>query len=178
MSEGNSDNLQPIGAKENVEERREKVNCNGEALRTSEPLKYGLTSENIDHIMDSPKASSSEVCNSIDTQWAGDEQTASSSKEPSQNNHNSDSSSSEDETEGQGDFTANWYVPLPQDPQESDEEGGGEGEDSEQWSEAATGGTLQAQHDGEEEGKEEGQGASTQQVEEVKAASRMEDSEF
>lgn len=171
MSEGNSGDLQPERAKEDVEKREGKVNCNGEMLRTSESLKDGSKCENKRHM----DTTSSEICSSVDTQWAGDEQTASNSKDSTRNNHNSDSSSSEDETEGQGDFAANWYVPLPQDPQESDEEEG-EGEEGEQWSEAATGSqSLRGKQNGEEE---EGQGASVQQVEEVKAASQMEDSEL
>ena len=172
MSEGNLDDLQPIGVEDNVEERKERVKYNGRILRTSEPLKDGSTSENRGHTehMDSTEVTSSEVCCSVDTRLEENEQTALNSKDPSQNNHNSDSSSSEDETEGQGDFAANWYMPLPQDPREEEE-------DSEQWSEAATAHCpMQGEQDGEEE--EEDQGTSAQQGEQVKAASRMEESEL
>ena len=163
MSEGTLGDLQSEGTEDNVGKRGEKVNCNGEVLRTSDPLKDCSRSENTEQL--------------DTTGGAGDEQTASYSKDPTtHSNHNSESSSSEDEMEGQGDFAANWYVPLPQDPGESDDEEGGEGEGSEQWSEAAIRGQpLLRKQDGEEEG--EGQGASSQQVEEVKAASQMEDSE-
>ena len=175
MSEEHSGDLQPEGAKENVGKRGERVNCNGEMLRTSEPLKDGSKSENERH-MDS---TGGEVCGSVDTRWAEDEHTASNSKDPTHNNHNSGSSSSEDETEGQEDFAANWYVPLPQDPRESDEDEEGEGGESEQWSKAATGSRpLQKKQGGEEVDEEEGQDASVQQVAEVKAASQMEDSEL
>lgn len=173
MSEGTLGDLQSEGTEDNVGKRGEKVNCNGEVLRTSDPLKDCSRSENTEQLDTTGGA----VCSSVNTKQAGDEQTASYSKDSTtHNNHNSDSSSSEDEMEGQGDFAANWYVPLPQDPGESDEEEGGEGEGSEQWSEAAIRGQpLPRKQDGEEEG--EGQGASGQQVEVVKAASKMEDSE-
>lgn len=163
MSEGSSGDLQPEGDKEDVGKRGEKVNCNGEVLRTSDPLKDVSTSEN-KRLMDSTDG---EVCSSVGTQWAGDDQSTSNSKDSTHKNDSSDSSSSEDETEGQGDFAANWYVPLPQ---ESDEEEG----ESEEWSEAATGDRpLQGKQDGE---KKEGQSADVQRAEDVKAASQMEDS--
>jgi hypothetical protein len=121
------------------------------------------------------------ACSSADTQWTTrDEQISSNSKDPTHNNHNSDSTSSEDEMEGQGDFAANWYEPLPQDPRESDEEE--EGEEREQQSEAAIGSgqpPLQGKQDGEREEEEgEGQGASVQRVEGIQAASLLEDSEL
>ena len=174
MSEENQDELQLLRAKDNVEEKEEKLNCNGDMPRTSEPSKDGSTSINreLTEFRDNTEASGGELCSPIDTKWAGDGRTVSSSKDPSCNNHNSDSTSSEDETEGGG-FAANWYVPLPQDPQQSDKEE--EGEDSEQWRDVATGAALQAHQDEEEE--VEGQGASDR-VKEIQPASRMEDSEL
>ncbi len=175
MSEENSGELEV--AEDNVGKIGEKVNCNGEILRTSDPLKDGSTSVNKRH-MDTMNDEA--ACSSADTQWTTkDEQISSNSKDPTHNNHNSDSTSSEDEMEGQGDFAANWYEPLPQDPQESDEEE--EVEESEQRSETAIGSgqPLQGKQDGEREEEEgEGQGASVQPVEEIQAASPMEDSEL
>lgn len=169
MSEGNSGDLQPEGAEDNVGKREKKMNCNGEVLRTSDPLKEGSTSGN----KRQTDTRSGDVCSSADTQWAGDEQITSNSKDPTHNDHNSESTSSGDE----GDFASNWYEPLPQDPRESDEDE--EGEERERWSEAATGGhPLQGRQDGEKEDEGEGQGASVQQAKEVKAASLMEDSEL
>lgn len=169
MSEGNSGYLQPEGGEDNVGKRGEKVNCNGEVLRTSDPLKEGSTNGD----KGQTDTRSGEGCSPVvDTQWVGDEQITSNSKDPTHNGHNSESTSSDDE----GDFAANWYEPLPQDPRESDEE-----EEREKWSEATTGSqSLQGRQDGEKEEEEEGKGQSTsvQQAEEVKAASLMEDSEL
>lgn len=171
MSEGQVGGLQPVeegGTKGSVEN----FTCNGGVLRTSEPSKDDLTShENRGHTdsMNTFSAVGDEECGSLGTHSTKDQMY--NSKDPSCNSHTYDSTSSEDETEGE--FAANWYVPLPQDPQQSDEEGEG---DSENWSKGASD-SLQGGEDYEEEEQLGAQSISST-VGEVKPASVMEDSEF
>ena len=163
--------LEIVGSKGNGDEIEGKVTCNGEIVRTSEPLKNGSMSVGGESTKDSFDVAGSEP---LDTRWRGDEEalTDLNYKDPPRNGHTPDSSSSEDddETEG-GAFAANWYVPLPQDPQESDEE---EAEEEEEWSKGAAG-LLQDPQDEESEHQPD-QNASGS-LKEVKPTSKMEDSE-
>ena len=161
MSEHN-DQSTTAGTKDCVDGRGEKVICNGKAQRTSE--NGSVSRDNLDCPDNSQVSGIDEVCDSLDTRWTRNEETVLNSKDPSCNSNTSDNTSSGDETE-EGDFAANWYVPLPQDPSQSDDEA----EDGEDWSKGASG-LTQGQE--EEEVSEDVE----PHIRDVKPVSKMEDS--
>ena len=173
MSEHRSEDLQPVKAKDKLEERSEKVNGNVEIRGTSYHSKDASKYEDNTCTEDMTNGTAGDGhCSNVDAQLEGDEAINVSTFKENQfcNHHNSDSSSSEGEAEEPGEFPANWYMPLPQDPQHSDEERGEEGGD--QWSGAAIAGVLEGK---EEELKDQG---ATARVEEIKPASQREDSKL
>lgn len=160
------------GTKDRVDGMGEKVICNGEAQRTSKLTENGSVSgDNLDH-PDNYQVSGNQVCDPLDTRWTKNEETALNSKDPSCNSHSSDNTSSGDETE-ESDFAANWYVPLPQDPSQSDDEGVEHKEEGQEWSKGASG-LTQAQE--EEEISEDVEQTVGMPVRDVEPVSRMEDS--
>ena len=163
-----SEDVQPV--KDKLEERSKKLNGDVEIRGIAYLSKDAPKCE--DNTCTEDMDTGDGHCSNVDARLEGDEAINVSPFKGNLfcNHHNSDSSSSEGEAEEPGEFPANWYMPLPQDPQHSDEEGGEEGGD--QWSGAAIAGVLEGK---EEELKDQG---ATARVEEIKPASQMEDSEL
>lgn len=164
-----------VGSQDAVDETRETLTHNEEVIRTAElPSNSSVCGENGDTIN---RFETVDIA-PLDTRWRGDQSTGFNCKDPSWNGQTHESTSSEeeedDEQEG-GAFAANWYVPLPQDPQQSDEEGDEEG-DSGQWSEGASG-LLQPNEEDEEVSEGAGRSDSASDFD-VKPSSKMEDSEL
>ena len=109
----------PVDAKSGMDKDVNKIRCNGETQRTLEPAESDLAAGESGGTASSGLADSS-LRDCLDTRWRREEE------DPPCKSDKSESSSSggegEDTEDQEGEFPANWYMPLPQDPQPSDEE--------------------------------------------------------
>lgn len=171
---------EPTENKDPVDGIREKVMCNGGMKITTESSENGSGRGEEDSDPLDRSGTGSERCRHLDTRWTRDEEAVLNPQDISVNGHSSDSTSSGDETE-EGDFAANWYVPLPQDPHQDDDDGAEEEEEEgEGWSKGTTG--LSPPHREEQKEKEPFGGpdgvVGGASADKIKPLSTMEDSKF
>ena len=161
-----------------------KVVCNGETQRTLELAGSGAEAVKSGAKI-SPELAGDDLSDSLDTRWRreGDKAVSLDSNDPPHNGHKSESSSSGDDEgneDQEGDFAANWYMPLPQDPQPSDEEEDEEGTTEEggsvSWSKGLS--ELSLAREKEEKLDDPSGMSAAASAAEFKPSSTMEDSEY